>query len=134
MPKKDIPDSAIEIVAKHINDRSNKPYPGISILGIPENIETPQYFEILPFDQIDNSDKRFYAIDGSYNSQEFYNGLAIAIYAAGYICYQNGKQIRLNSIDDPVILGQAYYPENILVTNEEHLGATECVNELRHGN
>ena len=28
----------------------------------------------------------------------------------------------MNSDDDPVILGQAYYPENILVTNEEHLG------------
>jgi hypothetical protein len=122
MPKKEIPDSAIEIVAKHINARSNKPYQ-IPIVGIPENIETPQYFEIHPFDQIDNSDKRFYAIDGSYNSQEFYNGLAIAIYVAGYICYHQGKQIRMNSDDDPVILGKAYYPENILVTNEELLDA-----------
>jgi len=121
MSKKEIPDSAIEAVARQINERSNKPYQ-ISIVGIPENLETPQYFEILPFDQIDNVDRRFYAIDGSYNSQEFYNGLAIAIYTAGYICYQRGKQVRMNSSDDPVILGQAYYPENILVTNEEHLG------------
>lgn len=121
MSKKEIPDSAIEAVARQINERSNKPYQ-IPIVGIPENLETPQYFEILPFDQIDNVDRRFYAIDGSYNSQEFYNGLAIAIYTAGYICYQRGKQIRMNSDDDPVILGQAYYPENILVTNEEHLG------------
>src|SRR3990172_1971950 len=107
MSNKEIPDSAIEIVAKHINTRSNKPYQ-IPIVGIPENIETPQYFEIHPFDQIDNSDRRFYSIDGSYNSQEFYNGLAIAIYTAGYICYHQGKQIRMNSSDDPVILGQAY--------------------------
>lgn len=121
MSKKEIPDSAIEAVARQINERSNKPYQ-IPIVGIPENIETPQYFEILPFDQIDNSDRRFYAIDGSYNSQEFYNGLAIAIYTAGYICYHHGKQVRMNSKDDPVNLGQAYYPENILVTNEEHLG------------
>lgn len=120
MLKKEIPDSAIEIVAKHINSRSNQPYQ-IPIVGIPKNIETPQYFEIHPFNQIDNSDRRFYAIDGSYNSHEFYNGLAIAIYAAGYICYHQGKQIRMNSDDDPVILGKAYFPENILVTSEELL-------------
>lgn len=121
MSKKEIPDSAIEAVARQINQRSNKPYQ-IPIVGIPENLETPQYFEIFPFDQIDNTDRRFYAIDGSYNSQEFYNGLAIAIYTAGYICYKRGIQQRMNSSDDPVILGQAYYPENILVTNEEHYG------------
>ena len=95
MASKEIPDSAIEAVARQINERSNKPYQ-IPIVGILENVETPQYFEILPFDQIDNSDRRFYAIDGSYNSQEFYNGLAIAIYTAGYICYHRGKQIRIS--------------------------------------
>src|SRR5260221_12095049 len=121
MSRKEIPDSAIEIVAEHINNRSNKNY-GINSVGNESNIETPQIFEIHPFAEIDKTDKRFYAIDGSYNSEEFYNGLAIAIYAAGYICYHHGKQIRMNFDDDPVILGQAYYPENILVTNEEHLG------------
>ncbi len=120
MPRKEIPDTAIEAVAKHINERSNRSYQ-IPILGIPENIETPQYFEIVPFVQIDNSDRRFYAIDGSYNSEEFYNGLAIGIYTAGYICYQRGIQIRMNSTDDPVILGQAYYPTNILVTDDDQL-------------
>ena len=50
MSKKEIPDSAIEIIAKHINARSNKPYQ-IPIVGIPDNVETPQYFEIYPFDQ-----------------------------------------------------------------------------------
>jgi hypothetical protein len=84
MPRKEIPDSAIELVAKHINTRSNKNY-GIPVVGNEENIETPQIFEIIPFDQIDASSRRFYAIDGSYNSRKFYNGLCIAIYAAGYI-------------------------------------------------
>jgi len=122
MPRKEIPDSAIELVAKHINTRSNKNY-SIPVIGHEDNIETPQIFEIIPFDQIDNSNRKFYAIDGSYNSEQFYNGLCIAIYAAGYICFHKGKQIRMNLLDDPVILGKAYYPQNILITNPNHLVA-----------
>lgn len=122
MPRKEIADSAIELVAKHINTISNKNY-NIPVVGHEENIETPQIFEIIPFDQIDNSDRRFYAIDGSYNSEQFYNGLCIAIYAAGYICFHRGQQIRMNSLDDPVILGKAYYPQNILITHQKHLVA-----------
>lgn len=122
MSQREIPDNAIEAVARHINGRSSKNY-GINPVGNEENIETPQIFEIIPFNEIDSTDRRFYAIDGSYNSEQFYNGLAIAMYTAGYICYQNGKQIRMNSLDDPLILGQAYYPNNILVTNQEHMGA-----------
>lgn len=120
MPRKEIPDSAIELVAKHINTRSNKNY-NIPVIGHEENLETPQIFEIIPFERIDNSDRRFYAIDGSYNSEQFYNGLCIAIYAAGYICFHKGKQIRMNLTDDPVILGKAYYPQNILITHQDHL-------------
>jgi hypothetical protein len=120
MPRKEIPDGAIESVAKHINTRSNKNY-GIPVIGHQENVETPQIFEIIPFDQIDDSDRRFYAIDGSYNSEQFYNGLCIAIYAAGYICFHRGQQIRMNSLDDPIILGKAYYPQNILITHQDHL-------------
>ena len=122
MTRIEIPDSAIELVAKHINTRNNKNY-GIPVIGNDDNIETPQIFEIIPFDQIDNSEARFYAIDGSYNSEQFYNGLSIGVYSAGYICFHKGKQIRMNNLDDPVILGQAYYPENILITNEAHLFA-----------
>jgi hypothetical protein len=122
MPRKEIPDSAIELVAKHINTRSNKNH-SIPVVGHKENIETPQIFEIIPFEQIDDSDRRFYAIDGSYNSEQFYNGLCIAIYAAGHICFHRGQQIRMNSLDDPVILGKAYYPQNILITHQEHLVA-----------
>ena len=122
MSRKEIPYGAIEQVAQHINQRSNKNY-HIPVVGNSSNLETPQIFEILPFDQIDNSPRRFYAIDGSYNSQQFYNGLSIGIYTAGYICFKSGKQIRMNSHDDPIILGQAYFPENVLITNESHLSA-----------
>lgn len=122
MSRQEIPDSAIEQVAKHINARSNKNY-GIPAVGNEHNLETPQIFEICPFGSIDVSDARFYAIDGSYNSEQFYNGLSIGIYAAGYICFQHGRQLRMNDLDDPVILGKAYYPKTILVTNEIHLRA-----------
>ncbi len=122
MSRKEIPDSAIEAVARHINTRNNKNY-GINPVGSHDNIETPQVFEILSFDEIDRTDARFYAIDGSYNSEQFYNGLALAVYTAGYVCYHHGRQVRMNSLDDPIVLGQAYYPNNILVTNEDHLGA-----------
>ena len=122
MPRKEIPDSAIEAVAQQINARSTKNH-GISVVGNADNIETPQIFEILPFAEIDKTERRFYAIDGSYNSEEFYNGLAIAMYSAGYVCFHHGKQLRMNGSDDPVVLGQAYYPENLLVTNQDQLEA-----------
>lgn len=117
-----IPDNAVDLVAHHINERSNKNY-SIPVIGNPSNPETPQIFEITPFDKIDRTNTSFYAIDGSYNSQQFYNGVSIGIYKAGYICYKGGKPIRVNDSDDPIISGKAYCPQNILVTNEEHLFA-----------
>jgi hypothetical protein len=51
MNKKEIPDGAIEIVAKHINERNNRPSK-IPIITIEGETETPHYFEIIPFDQI----------------------------------------------------------------------------------
>lgn len=119
MTRKEIPDNAIEVVARHINNRNNKNF-AIPVIGSQDNIETPQIFEITPFEEIDDSDRRFYAVDGSYNSEQFYNGLSVGIYTAGYVCYQHGKPLRMNEIDDPVILGKAYYPDNVLVTNEDH--------------
>jgi hypothetical protein len=91
-----IPEDSIELVAKYMNEKSSKNYQ-IPVIGNSFNSETPQVFEILPFDDIDNSYNRFYAIDGSYNSQQFYNGLAIGIYTAGYVCFQNGRQIKMNN-------------------------------------
>jgi len=122
MDKQTIPDNAINLVAHHINERSNKNY-SIPVIGNFNNPETPQIFEIIPFDEIDKSDRNFFAIDGSYNSQEFYNGVSIGVYDAGYICYQEGKQIRMNDTDDPIRLGKKYSPQNILITNEDHLFA-----------
>jgi hypothetical protein len=122
MNQKTIPDNTVELVAHYINERSSKNY-SIPVIGNPHNPETPQIFEIIPFDKIDKTDRSFYAIDGSYNSQQFYNGVSIGIYNAGYICYKGGKQIRMNDMDDPIILGKGYYPQNILITNEEHLFA-----------
>lgn len=119
MNQKDISDETIEVVARHINERNNRPSK-VPIITIDGETETPHYFEIIPFDQIDNSQAKFFAIDGSYNSQEFYNGLSIGIYTAGYVCYHLGKQIRLNDLTDPIILGKGYYPDNILITNDEH--------------
>jgi len=122
MDQKDIPNNAIELVAHYINERSNKNY-SIPVVGSSNNAETPQIFEIMPFDEIDKADRSFYAIDGSYNTQQFYNGVSIGIYNAGYVCYKGGKQLRMNDIDDPIILGKVYYPQNIFETMEEHLFA-----------
>ena len=118
MNRKEIPQEAIDAVARHINERDNKPT-NIPIITIDGNTETPHYFEILPFNQIDNTDINFFAIDGSYNYQQFYNGLSVGIYTAGYICYEHGKQLRLNDLDDPIILGRSYYPNHILITSEQ---------------
>ena len=119
MNRKEIPQEAIDAVARHINERDNKPT-NIPIITIEGNTETPHYFEILPFDQIDNTDIKFFAIDGSYNYQQFYNGLSVGIYTAGYICYEHGKQIRLNDdLDNPIILGKSYYPNHIEITSEQ---------------
>lgn len=114
-----IPQDAIDSVAQHINQRNNKQY-NIPIVEDNSNPETPQTFEIIPFDQIDDTDSKFYAIDGSNNNHSFYNGVTIGLYRGGYICFQSGKQIRLNNHNDPVILGQSYTPLHILITCDQH--------------
>ncbi len=115
-----IPQEAINSVAQHINQRNNKQY-NIPTVGDDSNPETPQIFEIIPFDQIDETDSKFYAVDGSYNSHSFYNGVTIGLYRGGYVCFHSGKPIRLNNHSDPVILGQSYTPLNILITCDQHL-------------
>ena len=117
-----IPQEAINSIAKHINERSNKSY-SIPVVGVNSNIETPQIFEIIPFGEIDTADIRSFAVDGSKNSHTFYNGVSIGLYRAGYICFDHGKQVRLNDLDDPVILGKSYSPMNILITCDDHLSA-----------
>ena len=117
-----IPQSAIDSIAKHINERSNKSY-SIPVIGNETNVETPQIFEILPFEQIDTGNWKIYAIDGSMNSHSFYNGVSVALYRGGYVCFDKGKPVRMNNLSDPVILGKSYTPQNILVISEEHLFA-----------
>jgi hypothetical protein len=118
MLRSEVPDQAIDAVARHINTASNKNY-GVPEVGNEQNVETPQVFEIIPFQDIDACKVRFYAIDGSYSSQQFYNGLAIAVYAGGYVCYEAGNEVRMNTLDDPVILGQSYHPQRILATSTD---------------
>ena len=45
----EIPAQAIEKVAEEIRRRTSKDFK-IPVLGSPDNVETPQIFEILPFD------------------------------------------------------------------------------------
>lgn len=118
MNHKEIPEKAIESVAKLINDTVKFPSK-VSVTTIQGETETPHYFEITPFSEIDSSERNFYAIDGSYNFQEFYNGICIGIYTAGYICYYKGKQVKLNNEDNPIINGKSYVPQNIMITNDK---------------
>ena len=112
-----IPENVIDAIAKNINDRVNK-RSTVPVSTVEDDSRTPHYFEIIPFDQIDTSEIKFFAIDGSYLSQEFQNGVGIGLYSAGYVCFSEGKQVKLNVKDDITDLGIKYVPNNILITNE----------------
>jgi hypothetical protein len=118
MNPKEIPEDAIVEVANSINSKVNKTPNLSSPVTVEDDCRTPQYFEIVPFEEIDNSERNFYAIDGSYNFQEFYNGVCIGVYTAGYISYHHGKQIKLNDYDDPVINGKSYFPNKLMITSD----------------
>lgn len=115
-----IPDDVVDHVAAEIHSKTNKDYK-IPVIGVPENLETPQVFEIMPFDQIDIPESRFYAVDGSHNSHTFYNGISLCFYQAGYICFHHGKQLRLSSNSDPISLGKLFHGTKMLVLNEKDL-------------
>jgi len=123
----EIPAQAIEKVAEEIRRRTSKDYK-ISVLGTPDNIETPQIFEILPFDQIDALPNRFFAVDGSHNFHTFYNGLTVALYRAGYVCFHKGQSVRLAENDDPLALGVMHQGTRMLVLSPSH--AEEMYDEL----
>ena len=114
----EIPDTVIHATASQIHAKTNKDYK-IPVVGVPDNLETPQVFEIMPFDQIDQQDARFYAVDGSRNSHTFYNGVTLCFYQAGYICFHKGKQIRLNTTDDPTVFGKVFHGDKMLVLSEK---------------
>lgn len=115
MNKKEVSDDAIEQIAQHIHERMNRPC-YVPIAEVKGNAESAHYFDIVNFQKIDDSDRKFFAIDGSYNSQEFYNGITVGLYTAGYVAYQRGAQICLNNLNDTIILGKSYFPNNILIT------------------
>lgn len=117
----EIPDDVIADVASQIHAKTNKDYK-IPVVGVPDNMETPQVFEIMPFGKIDESSARFYAIDGSRNSHSFYNGVTLCFYQAGYVCFRNGAQVRLSDGDDPIILGRVYHGNKMLVLSDRDLG------------
>lgn len=115
-----IPDNVIAGVAAEIHARTTRDYQ-IPVVGVPGNIETPQIFEIMRFDDIDSVKARFYAIDGSRNSHSFYNGISLCFYQAGYVCFHGGCQQRLNSSDDPVVLGTLFHGNKMLVISDSDL-------------
>jgi hypothetical protein len=116
-----IPDNVIEGVASAIRAKTTKDY-RIPVVGVADNLETPQVFEIMSFDQIDTPSARFYAIDGSRNSQTLYNGISLCFFQAGYLCFHRGKQLRLNSGSDPTIFGKIFHGTKMLVLSEKDLG------------
>jgi hypothetical protein len=122
-----IPDAVINGVAAQIHSRTNKDY-HIPVVGVGGNLETPQIFEIMPFDQIDMRDCRFFAVDGSRNSHTFYNGVTLCFYQAGYVCFHQGSQLRMNDTDDPVVLGKIFHGNKMLVLAEKDL--TDIYDEL----
>jgi len=115
-----IPENVIEGVASQIHARTNRDY-HIPTVGTATNLETPQVFEIMPFGEIDSQNARFYAIDGSRNSHTFYNGVTLCFYQAGYVCFHRGRQMRMNATDDPVVLGNIFHGDKMLVLNDKDL-------------
>jgi hypothetical protein len=116
----EIPEGVINATAAQIHAKTNKDYK-IPVVGVPTNLETPQIFEIMPFEQIDEASAKFYAVDGSRNSHTFYNGVSLCFYQAGYVCFKSGKQLRLNTTDDPVVFGRVFHGNHMLVLNEKDL-------------
>jgi hypothetical protein len=118
----EIPEAVVSATAAQIYAKTNMDYK-IPVVGVAGNLETPQVFEIMPFDQIDLQEVKFYAVDGSRNSQTFYNGVSLCFYQAGYVCFHHGKQIRLNDNDDPVVYGKVFHGEKMLVLSEQDLSS-----------
>ena len=115
-----IPEDVINGVAAEIHSKTTKDYQ-IPVIGVPANLETPQIFEIIPFDEIDKPTRRVYAVDGSRNNHTFFNGVSLCFYQAGFVCFRQGQQVRLNIGDDPVVLGQVFHGTKMLVINEKDL-------------
>lgn len=123
----ELPAEAVEKVAEEIRRRTSKDYK-IPVIGTPDNLETPQIFEILSFDRIDDLPNRFFAVDGSHNHHTFYNGLTVALYRAGYVCFHEGQQLRLAADEDPTALGMMHQGHRMLILSPSH--AEEMYDDL----
>src|SRR5438093_1480898 len=123
----EIPEEAIEKVAEEIRRRTSKDHQ-IPVLGTADNLETPQIFEIVAFDRIDTLPNKFFAVDGSHNFHTFYNGLTVALYRAGYVCFHKGQQLRLTNNEDPLALGKMHQGSRMLILSPSH--AEEMYDEL----
>lgn len=123
----DIPQDAIDRVAEEIRRRTSRDYK-IPVLGTDDNLETPQIFEIVPFDRIDSLPNKFFAVDGSHNFHTFYNGLTVALCRAGYVCFYQGQELRLSNNDDPTALGKMYQGSRMLILSPAH--AEQMYDEL----
>ena len=123
----EIPEQAIEKVAEEIRRRTSRDHK-IPVLGTADNVETPQIFEILPFDEIDTLPNKVFAVDGSHNFHTFYNGLTVALYRAGYVCFYHGEQLRLTNNEDPLALGKMHQGSRMLILSPSH--AEEMYDEL----
>lgn len=115
-----VSDETISQAGTCISDRSSINH-SIPIRGNQQNLNAPHYFPTIPFAKIDESSTRFYAIDGSTSEVQFYNGLYLGLYAAGYVCYRHGQRIAIGDDDDPMEPGRAYGPPHILVTRDSDL-------------
>ena len=123
----EIPAEAIDKVADEIRRRTSKDHK-IPVVGTSDNVETPQIFEILPFDRIDTLPNKFFAVDGSHNFHTFYNGLTVALYRAGYVCFLQGRQRRLTKSEDPLVFGQMHQGNRMLLLSQSN--AEEMYDEL----
>src|SRR5260370_40356246 len=103
----EIPDTVIDATASQIHAKTNKDYK-IPVVGVADNLETPQVFEIMPFTEIDRQESRFYAIDGSRNSHSItyaydqLNRLRKKTYPAkSTVIYTYENARRLTQVADP---------------------------------
>src|SRR2546427_11565706 len=112
----EISEEAIEKVAEEIRRRTSKDHQ-IPVLGTADHLETPQIFEILPFDRIDTLPNKFFAVDGSHNFHTFYNDLIAALYRPDYVCFHIIEQQPLTNNEDPLALGEMNQGKRMIIVS-----------------
>jgi hypothetical protein len=116
-----VPDEVISQAGARISSLGSRNHCIPIADGDASNLEVPHYFPTIPFAEIDESSTRFYAIDGSTSDVQFYNGICLGLYTAGYVCYKHGERILVGGDDDKFEPGKMYRPSRVLVTNDRDL-------------